>query len=284
MRWKNDARCAVLLTFDFDGQAMWESRVEQGLGDYDKPPIKSMGEYASAVGVPRILDFLDEYDIPAGFFVPGKTAERNPDLIQRIHDDGHELGAHGYSHINPVDMSPEEEEEEFRKSNEVFEEIVGKTPVGFRSPAADMGERTLERLIDMGMEYDSTLMGKDVPYFIEAGGNNIVEVPWFWSSDDAPHFNFNMYPLVSYQSGMSSPADVLSIWKTEFDACYEEGLLFHLVMHPQIIGRPHRMKMLERLVSHIKGHPDVWYARPKDVARYWRDTVSETDRDIRSVS
>lgn len=283
MMWKDDANCAVVLTFDFDGETMWESRVEQGLGDFDKPPVRSMGEYGAAAGMPRILGFLDEYDVPAGFFVPGKTAERYPDLIRAVDEKGHELGAHGYSHKNPVSMSAEEELEEFQRSNEIFEDLIGNTPVGFRSPAADMGDRTLSRLIDMGMEYDSSLMGSDVPYFIEGEDSDIVEIPWFWSQDDAPHFNFNMYPLVSYQNGMSSPSDVLSIWKTEFDAVYEEGLLFHLVMHPQIIGRPHRMKMLERLVKHIKGHSGVWFARPKDIARHWRDVVTEADRDIRSI-
>jgi peptidoglycan/xylan/chitin deacetylase (PgdA/CDA1 family) len=283
MQWKNDTDCAVLLTFDFDGETMWESRVQQGLGDFDKPPIQSMGEYGGAAGMPRILDFLDEYDIPAGFFVPGKTAERYPELIQRVNEDGHELGAHGYSHINPVAMSDEEELEELEKSNRIFEDIVGETPVGFRSPAADLSSRTLNRLIDMGFEYDSSLMGSDVPYFLEADGKDIVELPWFWSQDDAPHFNYNMYPLVSYQSGISSPSEVLDIWQMEFDACYEEGLLFHVVMHPQIIGRPHRMRMLEQLVQHIQDHSDVWFARPKDIARYWRDTVDEADRDVRSV-
>jgi peptidoglycan/xylan/chitin deacetylase (PgdA/CDA1 family) len=283
MQWKNGAECAVLLTFDFDGATMWESRVEQGLGDFDTPPIRSLGRYGGASGMPRILDFLAEYDLPAGFFVPGKTVERNPELMERVHEAGHELGAHGYSHVNPVAMSDEEERAEFEQATQAFEEVVGTTPVGFRSPAADMGDRTLGRLVEMGFEYDSSLMGSDVPYFVSSGDGELVELPWYWSQDDAPHFNFNMYPLVSYQSGLSSPSDVLSIWQTEFDACYEEGLLFHLVMHPQIIGRPHRMKLLERLVQHIKGHSDVWFARPKDVARYWRDTVPADARDVRPI-
>lgn len=283
MQWKDGAECAVLLTFDFDGETMWESRVEQNLGEFDTPPITSMGQYGGSSGMPRILEFLETYDIAAGFFVPGKTVERHPDLIRRVHEAGHELGAHGYSHVNPVAMSDEEERIEFERANEAFEDVVGTTPVGFRSPAADMGERTLARLIEMGFEYDSTLMGRDVPYFVASETGELVELPWYWSQDDAPHFNFNMYPLVSYQSGLSSPSDVLSIWRTEFDACYEEGLLFHLVMHPQIIGRPHRMKMLERLVQHMRGHSDVWFARPRDVAGYWRDAIPAADRDVRSI-
>lgn len=203
--------------------------------------------------------------------------------MQRVNEDGHELSARGYSHINPISMSDEEELEEFGKSNRVFEDVVGETPVGFRSPAADLSSRTLNRLVEMGFEYDSSLMGSDVPYFLEIGERDILELPWFWSQDDAPHLNYNMYPLVSYQSGISSPSDVLDIWRMEFDACYDEGLVFHLVMHPQIIGRPHRMRMLEQLIQHIQGYDDIWFARPKEIIRYWRNTVDEANRDTQSV-
>lgn len=282
MRWKNDTECAVLLTFDFDGLSMWESRVEQGNPDFGKPPVLSMGEYG-ATAVPKLLDLLDDYDVDSGWFVPGVTAERNPDLLERIHDDGHEIGNHGYSHVNPATMSDEEELEEITRSNEVFEELTGETPVGFRSPAADLSNRTLNRLIDLGFEYDSSLMGRDLPYFLETSEGDMVELPFYWSQDDAPHFNFNMYPQVSYQSGISAPGDVLDIWTSEFDACYEEGLLFHLVTHPQIIGRPHRRKMLEGLIDHITDHSDVWVTTPREVARYWRETVAEEDRDVRGV-
>lgn len=282
MQWKDDAKCAVLLTFDFDGRTMWESRVEQGNPDFDKPPVRSLGEYGATV-VPRLLDLLDDYDVPSGWFVPGKTVERNPDLVERIHDAGHELGNHGYSHVNPATMTADQELEELTRSNDVFESVVGETPVGFRSPAADLNTRTLNRLVDLGFEYESSLMGSDVPYFLTADEGQIVELPFYWSQDDAPHFNFNMYPLVSYQSGLSAPADVLNIWKSEFDACYEDGLLFHLVTHPQIIGRPHRRHMLESLIEHMTDRTDVWFARPRDVARFWAETVPEAERDVRQI-
>lgn len=111
-----------------------------------------------------------------------------------------------------------------------------------------------------------------------SGADELAE---FQRANDAPHFN--TYPLVSYESGLSSPADVLSIWRSEFDACYEEGMLFHPVMHPQMIGRPHRIKVLERLVQHVNGHSNVRFARPEDAARHWRDVLPADERDVRSV-
>jgi len=275
MNWKHDANCAVMLTFDIDGTRMWHARTEQGAGDFDKPPTVSMGEYGTDVAVPRILDMLDDHGVKAGFFVPGMVAEEHPDLVREIHDRGHEIGHHSYSHVNPTSMTDEEEKEDFERAMEVLTEIVGERPVGYRSPAADMSDRTLDRIARLGFEYESTMMADDTPYFIETKEGRVVELPFHWSTDDAPFWNYNSSPPVAYQSGMATPSDVEEIWTKEFDACYEWGLLLNLAMHPQIIGRPHRLMMLSDVIEYITDHEDVWVARPKEIARYWRDQQEE---------
>ena len=274
MNWKDNANCAVLLTFDVDGKEMWHARTSQGAGNFDKPPIVSMGEYGTDVAVPRILGMLDRQDVPAGFFVPGKVAEEYPDMVREITSRGHEIGHHSYAHVNPTTMTDEEEKEDFERATAILEGITGERPVGYRTPAADMSDRTLNRLAEMGFEYESTMLGDDVPYFLETDNGRLVELPFHWTTDDAPFFNFNASPPVGYQSGISTPSDVYEIWSKEFDACYDWGLLFNLAMHPQIIGRPHRLQMLEELIEYITDHDDVWIARPKEVARYFRDQQS----------
>ncbi|MFB6148364.1 MAG: polysaccharide deacetylase [Halobacteriales archaeon] len=274
MHWKDDANCAVVLTFDVDGKQMWRGRVERGLEGFDKPPVMSMGEYGTDVAVPRILELLEEYDLPAGFFIPGKIAEENPAMVEAIADAGHEIAHHSYAHTNPTTMTDAEEQADFERANAVFEDLIGETPVGYRSPAGDLGDRTLTRMVEMGFEYESSMMGNDVPYVVDTEAGPLVELPFHWSTDDAPFFNFNMGPEVSYQSGMSSPSTVYDIWSTEFDACYDRGLLLNLAMHPQIIGRPHRMEMLEDLIQYMLGHSDVWITTPRAVARHFREQQS----------
>lgn len=271
MEWKAGANCAVLLTFDVDGKEMWNARAAAGAGPFDTPPTLSMGEYGTHVAVPRILDLLDEHGLPAGFFVPGKVAEENPAMVREIRDRGHEIGHHSYAHRNPTGMTDAEEREDFERAMDVLVDLTGERPVGYRTPAADMSDRTLNRIARMGFEYESTMMGRDVPYFLETGEGRLVELPFHWSTDDAPFWNYNSSPPVAYQSSMSPPSAVYEIWREEFEACYEWGLLLNLAMHPQIIGRPHRLRMLDELMGHITATPDVWVARPREVARYFRD-------------
>jgi hypothetical protein len=113
------------------------------------------------------------------------------------------------------------------------------------------------------------MMGDDfIPYVLNHNGNatNVVELPVSWELDDAPHFLFNFVP---YLVGLSAPSKVYEIWTAEFEGAYMNNGVFTLTMHPQIIGRYHRLKMLEKLIAHISQHPDVSFATCSDVAGEW---------------
>jgi peptidoglycan-N-acetylglucosamine deacetylase len=96
---------------------------------------------------------------------------------------------------------------------------------------------------------------------------DFVELPVSWELDDAPYFLFSFFP---YMSGLATPAQVLEIWKAEFDGSYAAGGCFLLVVHPFCIGRHPRMAMLDELIQYIKSFPDVWFATHLDVAEEWR--------------
>jgi peptidoglycan/xylan/chitin deacetylase (PgdA/CDA1 family) len=108
-------------------------------------------------------------------------------------------------------------------------------------------------------------MGDDRPYEILSHGEptGIVELPIDWSLDDWVHFQIDWdYPLQATRD----PAQVLAIWKGEFDAIRQEGGVFVLTMHPQVIGRPGRIAMLEQLIEHIESGGDAWFASLGDIA------------------
>jgi len=61
---------------------------------------------------------------------------------------------------------------------------------------------------------------------------------------------------------------LFEIWQDEFDGLYEEGKMFNTINHPQISGRPSRVKTLEKLIQHMKSRPGTWIARIDEVARH----------------
>ncbi|MCC5972179.1 MAG: polysaccharide deacetylase [Pararhodobacter sp.] len=262
--WPNNAKCAVMLTFDFDAETLWLSRDP---ANARKPGVLSKGIYGARRGVPEILKLLREYKLPSTFFVPGWTAEKYPDRIHAILEDGHEIGHHSYLHewIDPD--KPLEERESFERALEALDKVAGIKPVGYRSPAGETSPTLMGLLNEHGLLYDSSLMTDVVPYrhTLDDGTPGPVELPWHWSTDDAPFMMF----AIQAPRPMFTNDHVFQIWRDEFDAVYEWGGLFNLVMHPQFTGRPSRTLLLRRMIEHILSKPDAWIATGEDVARAW---------------
>src|ERR1700733_12586040 len=72
-----------------------------------KSPTK--GLFAGTVGVRRLLKMFEKYNMKATWFIPGHSLETFPEECRMIRDKGHEIGLHGYSHENPVDMTMEQQ-------------------------------------------------------------------------------------------------------------------------------------------------------------------------------
>ena len=265
----------VCLTFDFDAMSVW-------LGGYPRvtPAMLSRGEFGARVGVPRILELLARYDIHATFFTPGHTAESFPEMMAAIVHTGHEVGHHGYGHEDPGTQTPVEERASLERGLATLENVTGQRPWGYRSPSWDYSEVTLSLLVEYGFVYDSSLFAGDFyPYRPRLGDivskdqplqrgelAPIWEFPVHFSLDDWPHFTSNFDP---YRVGLSAPSKVFEIWAAEFDymRTHAPGGVLTLTMHPQVIGRGHRMAMLEQLIKHFLAAGSVRFARLIDVAQ-----------------
>ncbi len=94
---------------------------------------------------------------------------------------------------------------------------------------------------------------------------DLWEFPVDFCLDDWPHFTFNFDPL---RVGLSAPSKVFEIWAGDFDYMvkHEEDGVFTLTMHPQVIGRGHRMALLERFIQHVLDTGSARFAKMGDVA------------------
>jgi len=107
-----------------------------------------------------LVHLLDRYSTKATFFVLGEVAEKHPKLVRMIHDGGHEIASHGYSHRMLEDLGEKQFEEELRGSVTLLQSITGERPIGFRAPNFSMTNSTrwaFEVLARNGFEYDSSV-------------------------------------------------------------------------------------------------------------------------------
>ena len=263
--WPGGARVAVALSFDFDAEtnALRDNNISPG--------VFSQGEYAARSAIPRILNLLDKYDIPASFFVPAVSALLHPEEMKAIVFKGcHEVGMHGWIHERNAFLDEETERELMKKSYETLKDIVGKPPVGIRTPSWDFSQSTVKLIKEMGLLYDSSLMADDRPYeiLIEGKPTGVVELPVEWLLDDYPYFGFSRFSAIRPHI---KPMDVFDIWAAEFEMAYQEGTLFVLTMHPKYIGHRSRMAMLEKLIQHMMDFDGVWFATHEEVARFVKE-------------
>jgi peptidoglycan/xylan/chitin deacetylase (PgdA/CDA1 family) len=259
--WPGGARVAVALSFDFDNET-------PSLRDNQtSPSVLSQGEFGSRAGLPRVLDLLERHGIHATFFIPAVSALLYPDDVKRIAAAGHEIGVHGWIHERNSLLEEEDERALMKRSIDTLTELVGRRPVGLRTPSWDYSPYTAKLIQEMGLLYDSSLMADDVPYevVVEGKPTGIVELPVEWIVDDYPYFGMSRFSSIR---PYAPPSHVYEIWAAEFDRAYDEGGLFLLTMHPHIIGHRSRIGLLERLVQHIAGRPGTWFATHEEVARY----------------
>jgi peptidoglycan-N-acetylglucosamine deacetylase len=259
--WKDGARCAVAISFDCDHET-----AELGKGEFAVGRL-AWGEFGRRVGVPRILRLLKRHGVPATFFVPAVVALIDPDESRRIVDGGHEIGIHGWIHENNSVLSREVERTLLMRARETLTRAAGVEPVGHRAAQWDLSANTIAIVREMGLIYDSSLMADEDCYelVVEGEPSGVIEVPVEWLRDDAVYLSFTRNPAAR---PYTTPDSVLEIFRGEFDAAYEEGGLFQIVLHPFVIGYRSRIWLLDALLAHARSRPGVWFATHAEVARF----------------
>jgi peptidoglycan/xylan/chitin deacetylase (PgdA/CDA1 family) len=271
---------------DVDAVAGW-------LGSYggeDSPDDISRGVFAGEVGSRRLLKLFDKYGLQTTWFIPGHSIETFPDETALVVEAGHEVGMHGYSHENPISMTPEQEEAVLVKCIGLIEEASGRRPTGYVAPWWEFSNVTNELLLKHGIKYDHSLMHRDFhPYYVRVGDSwtkidyskqpeewmkplvrgeetDLIEIPASWYLDDLPPMMFIKAAPNSH--GFVNPRHLEEIWRDQFDYVYreEEYAVFAMTIHPDVSGRPQVILMLERMIEYISQFDGVRWATMDEIA------------------
>jgi len=265
--WPGGARCAVALSFDSDHETNELRDGGKSIGRM------SWGQFGNRVGVPRIAKLLESHGVKASFYVPAVAALTHPDEQRALVAAGHEIGIHGWIHeLNSV-LPYETERELMLKSADTLEKITGVRAVGMRTPSWDFSPNTLAIEKEMGLLYDSSLMADEDCYELVMHGEptGIVELPVEWIRDDAVYFMMHRFQSLR---PYTPPADVLDIFRREFDSAWDSGGLFQLTCHPHIIAHRSRIFIIDELIRHAKSRGSVWFATHAEVAAYAKENAA----------
>lgn len=162
----------------------FEGRVPRA--DWEHLPSRVAGN------VYRLLDLLERHGATGTFFTLGWVAERQPAMVKRIAQAGHELASHGWDHARVTQIGPAEFRDSVRRTKRLLEDLTGQQVVGFRAPSFSIvpgREWALDVLVEEGYRYDSSLFpvrrpggygyasgGRD-PYRLDRPAGTLVELP-----------------------------------------------------------------------------------------------------------
>lgn len=302
---KTPAKIKILISVDFDAVSGWlgtGQHPDNNLADY------SSGFFSAYVGVPRLLKLFKKLGIndKVTWFVPMHSAESFPEEFQGIKNSGAEIGLHGYCHEGAPQLTPTQERDVLEHCISLYQELLGKRPLGYRAPLYQIRESTVELLESYGFLYDSSLSHHDSrPYYLpdlppisppkydaEASAKNwmkplpkpgaptsktLVEIPANWYTEDMTPLQF--YPNTPNSQGYADVRVIEQMWKDKFEWIkgeidelgVKDTMVFPLVLHPDTSGMAHVIGMIERVLKYLQGWGgEVEFCTYEDAAAEWK--------------
>jgi peptidoglycan/xylan/chitin deacetylase (PgdA/CDA1 family) len=299
----------ILLSVDFDAVSGWlgtGQHPDNNLSDY------SSGFFAARVGVPRLLKLFTKLGVQSKitWFVPMHSAESFPAEFASILSSGAEIGLHGYCHEGAPQLTPTQEKDVLEHCIKLYEDLVGKRPVGYRAPLYQLRESTIELLEKEGFLYDTSLSHHDskpyhvpnlppikAPAYEQSANakdwmkplpqpspptrNTLVEIPANWYAEDMTPLQF--WPHTPNSQGYVDVRVIENMWKDKFawirseveDMGEKDMMVFPLVLHPDTSGMAHVIGMVERFVKWLQGWGgEVEFCTYEDAAREWKEKNS----------
>ena len=277
VRWPNGAKIAVSVVVNYEegseysildgdpvGETSGESPSTVSLGERDLAN-ESFFEYGSRVGVWRIMNLLDRYNIKGTFYACALALERNPEVGPEIVRRGHEVMGHGNRWEEYYKMDRDAERTAIREAVASMTRTTGQRPLGWYTrygPSVNTRELVVE---EGGFEYDCNAYNDDLPYYTQVRDKPWLVVPYSLEVND---YKF-------WRGDLITPGDFFEVAKASFDMLYEEGTthpkMMSVGLHCRIIGKPSRAHGLDRFLKYASEKEEVWFARRLDIARWWRE-------------
>lgn len=226
----------------------------------------SYGDYGWKAGIWRLLNLLDEYGLKASVSTNGLAAERHPDIIRMLAQDGHEVNGHGWANdVYAKDATPEQERAEIVRCTRMLTEATGGVkPVGWTSPGSSGSDMTIELLAEQGYIWVGDDASDDLPFVQQTKSGPFVILP---------RTNISTNDISAWVFPANPPSVLHENFTETFDQLYREGneggpKWLSMTLHAHMAGRPTMASTIRRCIDYVKKHDGVYYPRNRDIAEW----------------
>jgi allantoinase len=224
-------------------------------------------DYGNRVGIFRLLELIDRYQLKASVMLNAAVAERYPSLVRELTSRNLELVAHGVDmgQLHHSGLSREDESALVKTALETIKKVSGHSVTGWHSPGRSQSWHTLDILAEQGIEYCCDWANDDMPYEMNAGGRKILAMP-------LAHENGDRVILQDYRH---TEEQWLEQIKDQFDVLYREaerygGRVMSLPLHAWIMGVPYRTTYVREALEYMLARDGVWVATGEQIAAEFR--------------
>ena len=209
-------------------------------------------EYGNRVGFWRMLDVFDEFAIPAVLAINGSAIARYDAIVRAARERDWEFVGHGYSQKNMQKVA--DERDDIRRTAAAIRAAAGRSPRGWLGPGLTETWETPDLLAEEGYDYVCDWVLDDQPTVLQTRARPLVNIPYTQECNDVAMMLIQHHKASEYRDRAID----------QFDQLYRDAArsarVMALVVHPYIMGAPHRLRYFREALAHIRAHADVvWW-------------------------
>jgi len=236
--------------------------------------MESLYEYGSRAGFWRLHRLFTARGLPVTVFGIAMALERNPDAVAAMVEAGWEIASHGWRWIDYKFVDADTERAHLKQAIAIHERLTGSRPEGWYTGRTSPNTRRLV-VEEGGFLYDADSYADDLPYWDTRHGAPHLVVPYTLDANDM---------RFATAQGFNSGDQFFAYLRDAFDTLYQEGAdapkMMSVGLHCRLIGRPGRVRALQRFLDHVAAHEKVWVCRRVDIARHWH-THHKPESEVR---
>jgi peptidoglycan/xylan/chitin deacetylase (PgdA/CDA1 family) len=206
-------------------------------------------EYGNRVGFWRMLEVFDALDIPAVLAINGCAIAAFPPIVRAAVDRKWEFIGHGFTQRNMQKVA--DERADIRATREVIAKATGKLPRGWLGPGLTETWETPDLLVEEGYEYVADWVLDDQPVWLKTRTRPIVGLPYTQECNDVAMM------LIQHHKASEYSERAIDQFEQIYADAERSARVMAIVIHPYIMGAPHRLKYFRRVFETIRRKGDV---------------------------
>ena len=224
-------------------------------------------EYGNRVGFWRMLKMFDQLKMPAVLAINGSAIETYEPVARAALDRGWEFIGHGFTQKNMQKVP--DERADIRKTTDVIRAFTGRVPRGWLGPGLTETWDTPDILAEEGYQYVCDWVLDDQPAMLKTRTGPLVSVPYTQECNDVAMMLIQHHAAAEYRNRAVDQFEQL------YTDAEDSARVMAIVVHPYIMGAPHRMRYFREALEHIRSRPGVLFWTGEQISEWYLSCLSE---------